>query len=95
MRSATKAGRKRLIPSSHPYNPLTLEYDESAEGQNLKARDMKCKERAEMRGENIYTKGNSAWNPLTGKPLDYHYEVRRAPPAAPAAPAVPTYSRPF
>lgn len=54
---------------------------------------MASKDRAFKRGENIYTKGNSSWNPLTGEALPYHYHTAKL--APPTAAHVPTYSRPF
>ncbi|KAL0215958.1 hypothetical protein P9112_008142 [Eukaryota sp. TZLM1-RC] len=53
----------------HPFNPITLEYDNSNQGQMLKKRDERALERSKQRAANLYQKSNSNYCPITGKEL--------------------------
>ena len=57
-------GRKNKGGSA--YNILSLQYENSPEGQYLKDRDDDAKVRALMRSKNIDTRNNCGYNPLTG-----------------------------
>lgn len=48
------------------YNILSLQYDNSDEGQYLKERDDDAKVRALMRSKNIDTRSNSGYNLVNG-----------------------------
>ena len=49
-----------------PYNPITLQYDDNAEGQRLKRMDEDHLIRGLVRGHNIESHGNSKYDPLNG-----------------------------
>lgn len=49
-----------------PYNPITLQYDNSDQGRKLKARDDDAKVRAFVRSQNLDSRSNSGYNILTG-----------------------------
>lgn len=53
--------------ASAAYNPITLEYDSSDQGQALKAADDAVRRRGEMRMANLDSKMNSNYNILTGE----------------------------
>ncbi len=48
------------------FNPLTLEYDKSIQGQLLKNRDDQAKNRAVLRAENLDKHFNTNYDILTG-----------------------------
>lgn len=52
---------------SLPFNPINLEYDKNSEGEKLKYRDEDHQIRGYVRAHNMDHKGNSKYNPLTGK----------------------------
>lgn len=55
---------------SAAYNPITLEYDSTSQGQYLKRVDNEVRQRADVRMQNLDARMNSGYNILTG-------EVRR------------------
>lgn len=55
------------------YNVISLEYDNSKEGQHLKRRDDDAKVRALMRSKNIDMRSNCGYNVLTGDHRDGVY----------------------
>eukprot|EP00331_Platyophrya_macrostoma_P028267 CAMPEP_0176436966 /NCGR_PEP_ID=MMETSP0127-20121128/18318_1 /TAXON_ID=938130 /ORGANISM="Platyophrya macrostoma, Strain WH" /LENGTH=201 /DNA_ID=CAMNT_0017820457 /DNA_START=71 /DNA_END=676 /DNA_ORIENTATION=- len=63
-----KVGKKNT--SGMPYNPITLEYENSDKGQELKVKDEKSQVRAYLRANNLDSRSNCGYDILTG-------EVRR------------------
>jgi hypothetical protein len=49
------------------FNPITLDYDKSLQGEILKNRDIQAKDRAFKRAENLDKHFNAAYNLLTGE----------------------------
>ena len=49
------------------YNPLTLEYDKSIQGEILKNKDQQSRHRAILRAENLDKHFNAGYNLLTGE----------------------------
>jgi hypothetical protein len=49
------------------FNPITLEYEKSIQGEILKNRDGQAKYRAYLRAENIDKNHNARYNILTGE----------------------------
>ena len=63
--SGEKARRNK---SSVPYNPLTLRYDDTPDGDMLKAADMACLKRAELRRRMLRVRmSNLPYDPITHK----------------------------
>jgi hypothetical protein len=56
---------KKNAPSL-PFNPITLEYSNNYDGGALQHHDDLIKYRSALRTHNLYTKQNSAYNPVTG-----------------------------
>lgn len=50
-----------------PFNPITLEYENSKSGESLKKKDEMAKVRGYVRAENLDTRSNCGYNILTGK----------------------------
>jgi hypothetical protein len=50
------------------FNPITLEYDKSVQGEILRNRDDQAKYRAQLRSNNLELHNNSQFNLLTGEP---------------------------
>jgi hypothetical protein len=49
------------------YNPITLEYDKSVQGEVLKNRDQQARNRAFARAENLDKHFNAGYDLLTGE----------------------------
>lgn len=49
------------------YNPITLKYDESEPGRQLKDKDDNSKVRQFVRAQNLDNRGNTTFNILTGE----------------------------
>ncbi|CAG9325470.1 unnamed protein product [Blepharisma stoltei] len=65
-RSKWKNGQKNN--PSEAFNPITLDYDPTDQGEYLKRKDDLAKQRAMMRLYNLDAKRNSAFNILNGAP---------------------------
>ncbi|GBG26673.1 Hypothetical Protein FCC1311_028942 [Hondaea fermentalgiana] len=70
--AAREAARKsRAVPrngNSVPYNPLTLQYEESDAGEMLKFTDEKIRYRAALRAERLrHHEAKEGFNPITGE----------------------------
>ncbi|CAG9322406.1 unnamed protein product [Blepharisma stoltei] len=65
-RSKWKNGQKNN--PSEAFNPITLDYDPTDQGEYLRRKDDIAKERAMMRLYNIDAKRNSAFNIINGAP---------------------------
>ena len=76
MASNWKAGQKNN--SSAAYNPITLDYDPTEQGEHLRQQDDLVKHRAGQRLYNLDAKRNSEFNVITGEP--------RKPPEIPRRP---------
>ncbi len=50
-----------------PFNPITLEYEKSQQGQDLFERDESAKVRAYLRATNLDSRSNCGYNVLTGE----------------------------
>ena len=48
------------------FNPITLDYDKSVQGEILRNRDDQSRYRAQLRSNNLDLKANSQYNILTG-----------------------------
>ena len=49
------------------FNPITLEYDKSIQGEVLRNRDDQTKYRAQLRSNNLETRNNCNYNIFTGE----------------------------
>lgn len=49
-----------------PFNPITLEYEKSDQGNQLMERDEQAKVRAYLRATNLDSRSNCGYNVLTG-----------------------------
>lgn len=49
-----------------PFNPITLEYEKSQQGDQLRRKDDLTKVRGFVRAENLDTRNNCGYNILTG-----------------------------
>jgi len=53
--------------SGMPFNPITLEYERSEQGQSLMEKDEAAKVRAYLRATNLDSRSNCGYNVLTGE----------------------------
>eukprot|EP00924_Labyrinthula_sp_SR-Ha-C_P015908 snap_masked-scaffold_4-processed-gene-12.17-mRNA-1 protein AED:1.00 eAED:1.00 QI:0/0/0/0/1/1/2/0/176 len=71
-----KKGSPKNNPSV-PYNPLTLEYDNSPQGRRLKYEDEKTIYRAKLRSKKIYFEANrNGYNPINGESVKYRFDTK-------------------
>ena len=61
---------------SMAYNPITLEYDKSVQGEMLKMRDQQARFRAYNRAENLDKHFNAGYNLLTGEDRTIMQKIR-------------------
>ena len=54
--------------ASMPYNPITLQYTDTPAGRALLRSDASKLQRAGERMVQLHSRGNGAWNPITGAP---------------------------
>lgn len=66
MANQWQAGQKNN--ASMAYNPITLEYDPTEQGNKLHQQDLRKKQWENKRMANIDSKQNSNYNLLTGEP---------------------------
>ena len=71
---------KKNAPSL-PFNPITLQYSGGYAGGMLAHQDSMIKYRSALRTQNLYSRGNSDFNPVTGQP-----RLDLAPPPKPQTP---------
>ena len=64
---------------SMPYNPITLRYDDSAQGKRLEFEDQQSIYRAKLREKRLFEKQTSGFDPLTGKPKAYKTDAIQRP----------------
>lgn len=68
---------------SMPYNPISMRYDDSAEGDRLRYADDSLRYRGALRAEHLQQRMTSTgFNPITGEPIQ-----RVAVPKAPFPPS--------
>jgi hypothetical protein len=58
------------------YNPITLDYDKSVQGELLKVRDQQARNRAYARAENLDKHFNAGYNLLTGEDRTIMQKIR-------------------
>lgn len=69
-RLAGRQARNQQGQKNNPtaaYNPITLEYDTTSQGQQLRRVDDQVRQRADDRMQNLDTRMNSGYNILTGE----------------------------
>ena len=77
-----KGEKAKRNNSSVPYNPITLKYNETADGEKLRYADQAIKYRAAIRAQMLQSRMSAdGYNPVTGKEMPLMNL-----PAAPVAP---------
>jgi len=79
-RSSGLAAKKNA--PSLPFNPITLQYGTGYDGGLLQHQDEMVKYRSALRTNNLYSKSNGDYNPISGAP-----RLELKPPAKPQLPA--------
>ena len=65
----SEGSRNRRNVNSVPYNPISLQYSDSTDGDKLRLSDDMIRYRSAVRAKQLHDRNNCGFNPITGSPL--------------------------
>jgi hypothetical protein len=58
--------RAKANASGEPYNPINHDMQDNERGDGMIAHEKATRERAQLRAQNLKSRGNGSFNPITG-----------------------------